>query len=185
MAKSSDTFNKREKEKKRLQKRKDKEQRKEERKASNKDGKSFEEMIAYVDENGNFSATPPDITRKKVVRESEIDLTSRNKGGAALPYQRTGFVKFFDKDKGFGFIKDGQTHDEYFFYYTSANFPIAQSDQVSFETESGPKGMNAVRITKKSANAPAPSPAATATATAATPPPAPTAATPPPAPSPE
>jgi len=147
MSKSSETFNKREKEKKRLQKRKDKEQRKEERKAGNKE-KSFEDMIAYVDENGNFSSTPPDVTRKKSIKESDIDLTSRNKGGASVPSVQTGVVKFFDKDKGFGFIKDGQSQEEYFFHFSSANFPIAQSDKVSFETENGPKGLNAVRISK-------------------------------------
>lgn len=153
MGKNSGTFNKRENEKKRLQKRKDKEQKKEERKAG-KEGKSFEDMIAYVDENGNFSNTPPDITRKRTIQESEIDLSSRNKGGASVSYLRTGVVKFFDKDKGFGFIKDAQTQEEYFFHYRSANFPIAQSDHVSFETESGPKGPNAVRILKVDRNAP-------------------------------
>jgi cold shock CspA family protein len=147
MAKSSDTFNKREKEKKRLQKRQDKEQRKEERKA-NKDGKSFEDMIAYVDENGNFSSTPPDVTRKKAIKESDIDLTSRNKGGSTTLEPRRGVVKFFEKDKGYGFIKDSESQEEYFFHHSSANFPIAQSQQVSFEIEQGPKGLNAVRISK-------------------------------------
>lgn len=147
MAKGSETFNKREKEKKRLQKAKDKEQRKEERKA-NKESKSFEDMIAYVDENGNFSSTPPDMLKKKVIRESDIDLTSRNKGGVASPGFRTGVVKFFEKDKGYGFIKDSQSSEEFFFHFSSAGFPIAQSDNVSFETEQGPKGMNAVRIKK-------------------------------------
>jgi cold shock CspA family protein len=147
MAKSSDTFNKREKEKKRLQKRQDKEQRKEERKA-NKDGKSFEDMIAYVDENGNFSSTPPDATKKRVVKESDIDLSSKNKGGALPMERRVGVVKFFEKDKGYGFIKDSQTQEEYFFHYSAADFQIAQSQAVSFDIEAGPKGLNAVRITK-------------------------------------
>jgi cold shock CspA family protein len=155
MAKSSDTFNKREKEKKRVQKQKDKEQRKEERK-TNKVSKSFEDMIAYVDENGNFSSTPPDLSRKKVIKESQIDLTSRNKGGASTNEKRQGVVKFFEKDKGYGFIKDSQTQDEYFFHYTAASFPIAQSDAVSFDLEQGPKGQNAVRIEKFEAPKPSP-----------------------------
>jgi cold shock CspA family protein len=147
MAKSSETFNKKEKEKKRLQKRKEKEERKEERKA-NKGTQSFEDMIAYVDENGNFSSTPPDITKKRAVKEGDIELSSRNKGGAGHNEPKTGVVKFFEKDKGYGFIKDSQTQEEYFFHHSSANFPIAQSQQVSFELESGPKGLNAVRINK-------------------------------------
>lgn len=142
-----DTFNKKEKEKKRLQKRKDKEQKKEERKA-NKESKSFEDMIMYVDENGNFTSTPPDTLKRKPIKESDIDLSSRNKGGAAPEVARQGVVKFFEKDKGYGFIKDSQTQDEYFFHYTAANFPIAQSQSVTFELEQGPKGLNAVRIQK-------------------------------------
>lgn len=147
MARSSGTFNKRENEKKRLQKRKDKEQKKEDRKAG-KESKSFEDMLAYVDENGNLTTTPPDPTKKRVVREADIDLTSRNKGGALPPHQHQGVVRHFDSSKGFGFIRDTETSEEFFFHFKSANFAIAQQDEVNFETEMGPKGMNAVRITK-------------------------------------
>ena len=60
MAKSQETYSKKEKESKKLKKRKEKEEKKLERKANNNKGKSFEEMLAYVDENGNLSSTPPD-----------------------------------------------------------------------------------------------------------------------------
>ena len=53
MSKSQETYNKKEKEKKRHKKRQDKEQKKEERKANSKEGKSFDDMIAYVDEYGH------------------------------------------------------------------------------------------------------------------------------------
>jgi cold shock CspA family protein len=142
----AETFNKREKEKKRLQKRKEKDQRKEDRKANNKD-KSFEDMLAYVDENGNISSTPPDLSRKKIIRESDIELSSRNMGGTVAA-AHVGLVKFYDAEKGYGFIKEDETNEEYFFHYSSADFPVAQQNRVSFETERGPKGMNAVRITK-------------------------------------
>lgn len=147
MARSSDTFSKRELEKKKAQKRKEKEARKEERKSSGGD-KSFEDMLAYVDENGNLTSTPPDASKKKVIRETEIDLSSANKGGNVSARHRQGVVKFFDTSKGFGFIKDEQTQEEFFFHYKEANFPINQSDRVIFETEKGPKGANAVRISK-------------------------------------
>ena len=52
MARSKETFGKKDKEKKKLQKRKEKEQRREERKANA--SKSFEDMIAYTDEFGNI-----------------------------------------------------------------------------------------------------------------------------------
>jgi hypothetical protein len=64
MARSQETFNKKEAEKRKAQKRKEKEQRKEERKANAKEGKSLEEMMAYVDEDGNITSTPPDPTKK-------------------------------------------------------------------------------------------------------------------------
>ena len=60
MGKSQETFNKKEKEKKRLKKRQEK---REERKANPKRS-GFENMISYVDENGNFTDTPPDPIKK-------------------------------------------------------------------------------------------------------------------------
>jgi hypothetical protein len=65
MAKSKETFGKKQKEKQRLKKRQDKQQKMEERKANSKKGKSLNEMLAYVDENGNLSSTPPLVVRKK------------------------------------------------------------------------------------------------------------------------
>ena len=143
----AETFNKRELEKKRLQKRQEKEQRKEERKANKKD-QSFEDMIAYVDEYGNITSTPPDKSLKKAVKQSDISLTSNNTGGTSKPGIRQGSVKFYDGDKGYGFIKDEKSGEEFFFHFKSADFAIAQQDKVSFETERGPKGFNAVNITK-------------------------------------
>lgn len=147
MPKSSETFNKREKEKIRIQKQQGKEQRREERKAK-KESKSFEDMIAYVDENGNFSSTPPDTTRRKAIKESDINLSAANKGGASQSTRKQGVVKFFENEKGYGFIKDSQTQEEYFFHYSSADFNVAQSVAVTFDVERGPKGLNAVRISK-------------------------------------
>ena len=148
MAKSQETFNKKEKEKKRLQKRKAKEQRKEERKANAKEGQSLEDMMAYVDENGNISSTPPDPTKKRAVKEEDIVLGSRNTGGAAPPSLHKGKVTFFNSSKGFGFIRDIQSGDSVFFHSTSVGFPIKENDKVAFETQMGPKGMMAVNVRK-------------------------------------
>ena len=65
MARSKETFNKREKEKKRLKQQQEKREKMEERKANAKKGKSLDEMLAYIDENGNLSSTPPDPKKKK------------------------------------------------------------------------------------------------------------------------
>lgn len=60
MARSKESFNKREKEKKRQKKKMDKKEKMEERKLHSSKGKSLDDMLAYVDENGNLSSTPPD-----------------------------------------------------------------------------------------------------------------------------
>jgi hypothetical protein len=71
MGRSQTSFNKKEKEKKRLTKRKDKEQKKEDRKATSSKGKGIDEMLAYVDENGNITSTPPDPKKKQLANQDE------------------------------------------------------------------------------------------------------------------
>jgi hypothetical protein len=65
MARSKDTYNKREKEKQRQKEKQEKKERMEERKAKQVKGKSLNDMMAYIDENGNISSTPPDPSRKR------------------------------------------------------------------------------------------------------------------------
>ena len=60
MARSKETFSKKEKEKKRRKLKQDKKEKMEERKANKKDGNSLDGMMAYLDENGNLTDTPPD-----------------------------------------------------------------------------------------------------------------------------
>lgn len=52
--------NKKENEKKKISKRLEKQKRKNERKANNSK-KSFEDMIAYIDETGQITSTPPNV----------------------------------------------------------------------------------------------------------------------------
>jgi hypothetical protein len=102
----AETFSKKEKEKRKQQKKKEKEQRKAERKANAKNGGSLEDMMAYVDENGNISSTPPDPNKKKVIKESEIVIGSRNIEGANANTVKKGKITYFNTAKGYGFIKD-------------------------------------------------------------------------------
>ena len=147
MAKSKETFSKKETEKKKEKKRKEKEQRKEERKANAKEGKSFEDMIAYVDENGNFSSTPPDPTKRKAVKLEDIEI-GVPKQTALKPADliRKGIVTFFNDSKGYGFIKDLETQDSIFVHINALIDPIKENNKVSFEVEMGQKGPNAVRV---------------------------------------
>lgn len=147
MARSQETFSKKEAEKKRLQKRKEKEQRKQERKANAKESTSFEEMLAYVDENGNISSTPPDPLKKKVIKNEDIMLGAR-KPEAVNPADafRTGKVTFFNDSKGYGFIKDLKSQESIFVHINALTGPIKEGDKVAFEVEKGMKGPNAVRV---------------------------------------
>ena len=74
----SNSFNKREVEKKKQEKRVEKQKRKDERKASGGSG-SFEDMIAYVDENGVITSTPPDLTKKQAVDMENIAISTPKK----------------------------------------------------------------------------------------------------------
>lgn len=66
------TVDKRENEKKRLAKRAEKQKKKEEKKLSGK-ASSFEDMIAYVDENGVITSTPPaENIKKEEINQEEI-----------------------------------------------------------------------------------------------------------------
>jgi cold shock CspA family protein len=148
MSKSQETFNKKEKEKKKAQKRKEKEQKKADRKANAKSGQSLEDMMAYVDENGNISVTPPDPTRKRTVKEEDIVIGSRNLGGATPAALRKGRVTYFNTSKGYGFIKDLQSQESIFVHSSSVKFAIKENDLVSFGTELGVKGLNATNVEK-------------------------------------
>ncbi|HBB93109.1 MAG: cold-shock protein [Bacteroidetes bacterium GWF2_49_14] len=59
-----------------------------------------------------------------------------------------GKVKFFNNDKGFGFIKEHETNEEHFVHHTGLIDPIREEDEVSFELEQGKKGLNAVKVKK-------------------------------------
>jgi cold shock CspA family protein len=147
MAKSQNSFIKQENEKKRLKKRKDKQQKKDERKQSSTDG-GFDNMIAYVDENGNITSTPPDPTKKRIVDIDSIEIGVSRREDQVVPAERTGRVDFFDESKGFGFIKETGTQEKYFVHVRGLLQDVKEGDKVSFELERGKKGMNAVQVKK-------------------------------------
>jgi cold shock CspA family protein len=147
MAKSQETFSKKEKEKARLKKRQDKQVKREENK-SNPKKSGLQDMIAYVDEYGNLTSTPPDPSKKRVIRAEDIEIGVPTRVKEDLSAVRTGKVEFFNHDKGFGFIKENDTQEKYFVHVSSLTFEIEENDKVTFEVEQGPKGLNAVRVNK-------------------------------------
>jgi len=147
MGRSQETFNKKEKEKKRLKKKEDKQQKKEERKANSDKGKSFEDMLAYVDENGMITSTPPDPKKKRVFKVEDIQIgVSRQEPIDPADLIRKGTISFFNDAKGYGFIKDSDNGDSVFVHINALSGPVKEHDKVTFETEHGPKGLNAVNV---------------------------------------
>ena len=57
-----------------------------------------------------------------------------------------GTVKFFNEDKGFGFIKDANSAKEYFVHSSGLEDSVREDDEVTFELEQGKKGLNAVKV---------------------------------------
>ncbi len=58
----------------------------------------------------------------------------------------TGTVKFFNETKGFGFIVDSASGEEIFVHVSGLVDTIREGDKVTFDTERGKKGMNAINV---------------------------------------
>ncbi len=59
---------------------------------------------------------------------------------------KTGTVKFFNESKGFGFITEDDSNQEYFVHVTGLIDEIREGDKVEFELKEGKKGLNAVNV---------------------------------------
>jgi cold shock CspA family protein len=149
MAKSKETFNKKEKEKKRLKQRQEKKEKLEARRANAPKANSLEDMMAYLDEDGNISSTPPDPKKKKVFKAEDM-VTSVPKYDASQDEDpvRKGVVSFFDESKGFGFIIDAISKERIFIHVNQLTERISENDKVEFEVESGPRGLSAIKVKK-------------------------------------
>jgi cold shock protein len=142
----SESFSKKEKANKKAKAKRDKAEKMAERKANNNKGKSLEDMMAYIDENGNISDTPPDERNRR-----EIDLDSIQLGAAPIVAEDThskGRVSFFNEAKGYGFIVDEKTNENIFFHTSSLSQPVKEKDRVSFEKERTARGYSAIRVVK-------------------------------------
>lgn len=149
MGKSSETFSKKEKEKKRLKKQQEKKEKAAERKANSNKGKGLDDMLAYIDENGNITSTPPDMSAHTEIRLEDIEISvPRQESEEPEDVERKGIVTFFNTSKGYGFIRDSQTGESFFVHFNGLLEPVQENDKVTFETAQGQKGMNAVKVKK-------------------------------------
>lgn len=148
MARSKETFGKKEKEKKRFKQRQDKAEKMEERKANAKKGKSLDEMMAYIDENGNISSTPPDRRKMKTFNQEDIQIGVPKQEASGSDPIRAGVITYFNDAKGFGFINDSETGERIFIHINQLLEEVNENDKVNFEVEMGPKGPSALNVKK-------------------------------------
>ncbi len=148
MARSQQSFSKREKEKKRLKKREEKQKKKEARKAEAKESNGGI-PFAYLDKYGNLTDTPQDLSDKEETDIESIELSVPKKEDLedALDPVRKGKVSFFDHSKGFGFIVDSETQERHFCHVSNLIDEINENDSVTFELKKGLKGLDAVKVT--------------------------------------
>jgi cold shock CspA family protein len=149
LARSTETFSKKEKEKARIKKAKDKKERAEDRKANAGKGKSLEDMMAYIDEHGNITSTPPDPSRKIKINVEDIQIGVAKQEDIPHDTVRNGVVTFFNEAKGYGFIRDLQTEESIFVHINALTEPLKENNMVTFETEQGQKGLSAIKVKKK------------------------------------
>ncbi len=139
----ADSYSKKEREKKRQKRKKEKAQRKEQRK---QEGNKTPEFM-YQDEFGNLTATPPDPDKRTKIKAEDISIsTPRQDKSEESNFLRTGMVKFFNTEKGYGFIVDGETKESFFVHANDLIDQIKDNDKVQFEVGKGPKGPIATSV---------------------------------------
>ncbi|MEL7375691.1 MAG: cold shock domain-containing protein [Bacteroidota bacterium] len=139
----ADSFNKKEREKKKRKRKKEKAEKKLRQKL---EGKKSEEFM-YVDADGNLTSVKPDPAKKQEFDIEDIQIsTPKDSDADELEQERKGTVKFFNVDKGFGFIIDSETQESYFAHINNLIDEIKEADKVLFEIGTGPKGPIAMNV---------------------------------------
>ncbi|MFM2191993.1 MAG: hypothetical protein RLZZ118_950 [Bacteroidota bacterium] len=143
----AETWNKKEREKKKQQVKKEKAEKKLENKDRVKDGNNLESMMVYLDENGNFTSKPPDPAKKLVFNVEDMQLgATKNEPINPEDLIRIGIITFFNEAKGYGFIKDSVSQDSVFLHINATSEAVKENMKVTFEVEKGPKGSSAVNV---------------------------------------
>ena len=76
------------------------------------------------------------------------DPKPRRKSSAIQEVMSTGTVKFFNTEKGFGFITPDEGGKDVFVHKTGTREALWEGDAVTYEVEESPKGLNAVNVQK-------------------------------------
>jgi cold shock CspA family protein len=144
MGRSQESFNKKDVRNKKEKKRKEKIA----KKLAKKDGdkSSFDDMIAYVDENGVITSEPIDPSSKTEIKLEDIAVSVPKGSTEEVDPVRKGTVSFYNESKGFGFIKDLETKQDVFVHANNVLGEIKEGNLVTYEVENGQRGPNAVRV---------------------------------------
>lgn len=146
MGRSQETFKKKEVRNKKEKKRKEKALKRQARN-ENDNKNSFDDMIAYVDENGVITSTPPEEKKEEIKAEDiEIGVPKKETDESLEDSIRTGVVDYYNDSKGYGFIRDSQTKESIFVHVNNVQGELNQGNKVSFETEKGQKGLAAKNV---------------------------------------
>lgn len=146
MGRSQESFNKKEVRSKKEKKRKEKEKKRLEKKENEKKN-SLDDMIAYVDEHGRITDTPPDPDEKEEVKLEDIETNPGDRSDD-MPEDsiRKGKVSYFNDSKGYGFIVDEETRESIFVHINDAFDQISEGNRVTFEIGKGQKGPAAMQV---------------------------------------
>jgi len=144
MGRSQESFNKKDVRNKKEKKRKEKAA----KKLAKRDGEksSFDDMIAYVDENGVIRNEPIDPSTKTEIKLEDIAVSVPKGSDEEVDPIRKGTITFFNESKGFGFIKDLETKQDVFVHANNVIGEIKEGNLVTYEVEMGQRGPNAVRV---------------------------------------
>jgi cold shock CspA family protein len=146
MGRSQETFGKKEVRNKKERKRKEKAQKRLAKKEKEKSSK-LEDMMAYVDEFGNITTTPPDPEQKKEeINAEDIEIGVPKHNEEDEDPVRKGVVTYFNDDKGYGFIKDSKTKEKIFVHINNVVDDIKENNMVTYEVIMGQKGPAATDV---------------------------------------
>ena len=146
MGRSQESFNKKEVRNKKEKKRKEKEAKRLAKKEGDKKS-SLDDMIAYVDANGQIiDSPPPEPSKQDEIKLEDIQISVPK--GSAVPDDpvKKGVVSFFNHAKGFGFIKNLDNKQDIFVHVNNCLDEIREGNQVNYEIGMGPKGQTAINV---------------------------------------
>lgn len=144
MARSQETFNKKNVRNKKEKKRKEKEKRKLEKREE--DTKDFDDMIAYVNEFGEISSTPfedqknapKDVNKDKFEGKEDLVVEADD--------TNTGIIDYYNDDKGFGFIIEKGTKRKLFVHINDSKSKLKEGNKVKFTPLKEKKGWVAKEV---------------------------------------